>query len=150
MGGRAKVVSPAMHTSCFVPDRFPQIQRSAGKHRCVRERGRVRGRVVRVAIYSASTKPPMDLELGPARLWKRRIHQPSFVSRIHSGCERGENNWLRCDAAARQLEAGSGFLRGSARSRKRFSIYNRVLRSPPPCYGTSFPCEVAEAQTAVP
>lgn len=93
-GGREKVVRPAMHSSCFMPDRFPQIQRSALKHRCVRKRGRVRRRVIRVAIYSASTKTPVDLEQGPGCLWKRRIHQRCFVSRNNSGCKCHENNWV--------------------------------------------------------
>lgn len=37
-GGEGKVIAAAAHSSGFVPDRFPQIRRSALKHRCVRER----------------------------------------------------------------------------------------------------------------
>lgn len=91
-GCRRKVVSPTMHSSCLMPDRLPEIERSALKHRCVRKRGRVRGRVVCVAIYSVSTKTSKDLEMGPGCPWKRHIHQPWFQDFFSLKC--CENHWL--------------------------------------------------------
>lgn len=82
-GCRRKVASPTMHSSCLMPDRLPQIERSALKHRCVRKRGRVRGRVIHLAIFSVSTKTAMDLkralDVSGKGIFRSHVLFPGFI-----------------------------------------------------------------------
>lgn len=63
--------------------RLPQIERSALKHRCVRKRGRVRGRVIHLAIFSVSTKTAMDLkralDVSGKGIFRSHVLFPGFI-----------------------------------------------------------------------